>query len=136
MNSYTSGNILMIHKPKCENNNLTTTRSSSESHLHWKDHFHENPLFFRIFPGFEADNEIEDNKDVCNKTTDICKENPVYNRFYIISQLYGVLQTGYYIFLLGYDNVDWFDEEVIKLESKMAFSFKNTNKDIILTQED
>ena len=37
---------------------------------------------------------------------------------------------------LGYNNIDWFVNEVIKLENRMAFYFKNTNKDIITTQED
>ena len=46
-----------------------------------------------------------------------------------------VLKSGYYNSPLGYDNVDWFVSEVIKLKSKMAFFFKNTKKDIILTEE-
>ena len=46
-----------------------------------------------------------------------------------------VLEIGYYEFLLGYDNVDWFINEVIKLENKMNFYFKNTRKNIIMTQE-
>ena len=37
---------------------------------------------------------------------------------------------------MGYDNVDWFVNEVIKLENKMNFSFKNNKKDIIITEED
>ena len=47
-----------------------------------------------------------------------------------------VLESGYYDSPLGYDNVDWFVKEVIKLENKMAFYFKNTKEDIIMTQED
>ena len=46
------------------------------------------------------------------------------------------LQSGYYKSPLVYDNVDWFVDEVIKLENKMAFYFKNTKKDIIMTEED
>ena len=46
-----------------------------------------------------------------------------------------VLQSGYYESPLGYSNVDWFVKEVIKLENKMAFYFKNTKKDIIMTQK-
>ena len=34
LNSYTSENMLKIHKPKCENNEITTIRTSTESHLH------------------------------------------------------------------------------------------------------
>ena len=48
----------------------------------------------------------------------------------------GVLESGYYESPLGYDNVDWFAIEVMKLENKMAFQFKNTKKDIVMTEDD
>ena len=57
LNSCTSENMLKLHKPKCENNDITTIRTLNESHLHWKKHFHKNPLHFRIYADFEADNE-------------------------------------------------------------------------------
>ena len=47
-----------------------------------------------------------------------------------------ILQSGYYESPLGNNNVDWFVNEVIKLENEMAFYFKNTKKDIIMTQKD
>ena len=58
--------MLMIHKPKCENNKTTTNRTSNESHLHWKYHFHKSPLCFRIIADFEADNEV-DNSNIGKK---------------------------------------------------------------------
>ena len=42
LSSYTSENMIMIHEPKCENNDITTIGTSNESHLHWKNHFHKN----------------------------------------------------------------------------------------------
>ena len=42
--SYTSENMLILHKPNCENSDITTIRTSPDSHLHWKKHFHKNPL--------------------------------------------------------------------------------------------
>ena len=49
--------MLIKHKLKCENDqDLTTIKTSNESHLHWKNHFHKNPLYFRIYADFEADN--------------------------------------------------------------------------------
>ena len=36
LNSYTSEYMLMLHKPKCENNDITTIRTSPESHFYWK----------------------------------------------------------------------------------------------------
>ena len=47
-----------------------------------------------------------------------------------------VLKSVYYNSLLGYDNVDWFVGEDIKLENKIAFYFKNTTKDISMTEKD
>ena len=44
LSSYTSGNMLIKHKQKCGKDNITTLRTSNESHLHWKKHFHKNPL--------------------------------------------------------------------------------------------
>ena len=100
-----------------------------------KKHFHKNPLYFRIYADIEADNE-KDNSSIGNKTTNIYKQNPVLNGYRIISELEDVLKNGYYKSPLGYNNVDWFVNEVIKLENKMAFCFKNTKKDFIMTEED
>ena len=133
--SYTSENMLLKHKPKCENNDISSIKTSNESHLHWKKHFHKNPLYFRIYADFEADNE-KDNSIKGNKTTNINKQNPVLNGYHIVSELEDVLKSEYYKSPLGYNNVDWFIDEVIKLENKMAFYFKNTKKDIVMTQED
>ena len=134
LSSYTSENMLIKHKPKCENNNIASIKTSNESHLHWKKHFHKNPLYFRIYADFEADNE-NDESVVGNRTINIYKQNPVLNGYHIVSELEDVLKSDYYKSPLGYDNVDWFVDEVIKLENKMALNFKNTKKDIIMTQE-
>ena len=46
-----------------------------------------------------------------------------------------VLKSEYYKSPLDYNNVDWFVNEIIKLENKMAFYFKNFKKDIIITED-
>ena len=135
LSSYTSENMLIKHKPKCENNDITSIKTSNESHLFWKKYFHKNPLYFRIYADFEADNE-KDNSIVGNKTTNIYKQNPVLNGYHIVSELEDVLKSDDYKSPLGYDNVDWFVDEIIKLENKMTFYFKNTNKDIVMTDND
>ena len=135
LSSYTSENMLMKHKPKCEINDITTIKTWNESHLYWKKHFHKNKLYFRIYADFEADIE-KDKSSVGNITTNIYKQNPVLNGYHIVSELEDVLKSDYYKSPLGYGNVDWFVDEVIKLENKMAFYFRSTNKDIIMTQED
>ena len=114
LNSYTSENMLKLHTPKCENNDITTIRASSEPHIQWKKQFHRNPLYFGIYADFEADIEI-DNSKIGEKTTNIYKQNPVLNGYYIESELEDVLQSSYYKCPLGYNNVDWFVNEVIKL---------------------
>ena len=66
MNSYTSENMLMQHKQKYGDHNITTIKTSNESHFHLKKHFHKNPLLFRIYADFEADNE-KDNSSLGKK---------------------------------------------------------------------
>ena len=135
LTSFTCENALINHKEKCGDDNICTIKTSNESHLYWEKHFHKNPLYFRIYADFEADNEKDDSK-IGNKTTNIYEQKAVLNGYYIISELEDVLKSGYYESPLGYDNVDWFVNEVIKLENKMAFYFKETKKDIIMTQKD
>ena len=114
LSSYTSENMLMKHKQKCGDDNITVIRTSNESHLIWKKHFHKNPLYFRIYADFEADNE-KDISIVGNKTTNIYKQNPVLNGYHIVSGLEDILKSDYYKSPLGYDNVDWFVDEVKKI---------------------
>ena len=135
LNSYTCENALTNHKEKCRDDNICTLRTSNESHLSWKKHFHKNPLSFRIIADFQAKYE-KDNSKIGNKTTNIYKQNPVLNGYYIISELEDVLESGYYESPLEYDNVDSFVNEVTKLENKMNCWFKNTKKDTIMTQKD
>ena len=47
-----------------------------------------------------------------------------------------ILKSGYHKSPLGYDKVDWFVDEVIKIENKLTFYFEKTKKDIIMTEED
>ena len=105
LNSYTCENALINHKEKCGDDNICTIRTSNESHLYWKKHFHTNPFYFRIIADFEADFEIDDS-NIGNKTTNNIKQNPVLNGYYIITELEDVLESGYYESPLGYDNVD------------------------------
>ena len=74
----------MLHKPKCKNNDICSIRTSSDSHLHWKKHFYKNPLYFRIYADFEANNGI-DISNIGNKTTNHYKQNPVLTGYQIIS---------------------------------------------------
>ena len=70
----------MKHREKCGIKDACTIRTSSESHFHWKDHFHKNLSYFRIIADFEADNEI-DFSSIGNKTINIFKQNPVCNNW-------------------------------------------------------
>ena len=86
--------MLILHKQKCGEDDKTTLRTSPESYIYWKNHFHKNPLFVRIYADFEADNEI-DNSTIGNKTTNTYKQNQIFNGNDIISELDDVLQSDY-----------------------------------------
>ena len=47
-----------------------------------------------------------------------------------------VFKSGHFTPPLGYEIVDWFVDEIITLENKMTFYFRNTKKCIIMTEED
>ena len=132
LNSYTGQNVLIKHKQQCGEQDITPLRLSNESHIYWKNHFHKHPLYFSIYADFEAGNEI-DNSNVGNKTTNIYKQNPKLNGYRVESELDNVL-SDYYKSPLGYNIVDWCEEEVMNSESKMAF--KNTKEDIIMTEDE
>ena len=98
--------MLKLHNPKCKIIDITTIRTSPESHIYWKKkHFHENPLYFRIYADFEANDE-KYNSSMGDKTSNIYKQNTVFNGYHIISALEDVLRSEYLHSLLGYDNVD------------------------------
>ena len=110
--------MLLLHKPKGKNDDITTNRISNQTHIYWKKkHFHKDPLYFRIYPDFEADNE-KDNSSTGNKTTNMYKQNPVLNAYQIESELEDNLKRGYHKSHFGYNKVDWFVDEVIELEKK------------------
>ena len=92
LNSYTSESMLMLHKPKGGNNDITTITTSKESHFYWKKHLNKNPLYFRIYADFEAYNE-KDNSFIGNKTKNIYKQNPVSNGQRIVSESEDVLKS-------------------------------------------
>ena len=95
----------------------------------------KNPSFFRIYADFETDIEI-DNYRTGKKTTIIFIQSPMWNRYFIVSEQNNVLESGYFESPLGYNIVDWFAHEAIKLESKMVFSLKNIRQDITRSEKD
>ena len=72
--------MLNKQRQRCEQQERTSFKTSNECHLFWKKHFHENLLYFSIIADFEADMEI-DSSSIGNKTTIICKQNPVCDGF-------------------------------------------------------
>ena len=114
---------------------MCTIKSSTDSHFCWKKYFHKKPLYFKIIAEFEAGNEI-DGSNVGKKTTNIYKQNLVLNGYYVNSEVEDVLKSGYYESPLGYNNVDWFVNGVKILQNKIVFYFKNTKKNIVMTEDD
>ena len=79
---------------------ITTIATSDESHPYRKNHFHTNPLYFRIIADFEADNEI-DNSNTGTRSTSFNKQNPILDGYFIVSVLDDILKSGYLESLLG-----------------------------------
>ena len=133
LRSYISHNMLIRHKNLCgENQQL---KSSPNAHIYWKKYFHKNKLCFRIYADFEADNKKE-NTIIGDKTTNVYKQERVCNVYYIESELEDVLKSEYHKSPLGHENVDRFVDEIVNLENKIKFWFKNTKIDINMTEED
>ena len=98
--------MLMLHKLKYGEDDMCSIRTSDESHIYWRKHSHRNPLYFRKYADFEADNE-SDTSSVGNKTTNVYKQNPKLNGYKIVSELDDVSENGYRESLVGYNIVDW-----------------------------
>ena len=126
--------VLMKHKDRCEQQDFTAIKLSSYKHLNWKKHYQKVPLYFRIYADFECNNET-DNSIIGLHTTNIYKQKPVCNGYYIVSDLPSILESGYRS-NFGPNNVDWFVDEIIKLENKMNFYFKITNVELKIIPED
>ena len=56
--SYYSSQFFLKLKQKCYQQELTSNKTSNESHLYWKKNFYKNPRQFRINAEFEADNAL------------------------------------------------------------------------------
>ena len=52
-----------------------------------------------------------------------------------MSELSDVLKSVYYETPVGYENVDWFVDEVMNLKNEVIY-FKNTRRKFIMTEED
>ena len=73
--------MIIKQKQQCDRKKLSSKRTASESHLHWKDQLHENLLYFKIIADSEADKEFN-NSSVGNKITNIYKQNPLCNGYF------------------------------------------------------
>ena len=94
LNAYTNQDVLINHMQNYGQQEKSSIRLNTESHLHWKKHIHKNVLYFRTIADFEADNEIG-NSNIGNKTTNIHKQNPVCNSYYIVSECTYNLESGH-----------------------------------------
>ena len=95
LNSFLSQNVLMKHKRTCEKQEIRAFKTSNESRLNWKKHFHEHPIYVRVYGDFEADIEI-DKSSIRKKTTNVYEQNAVCNDCHIMSELSNVVKKGYF----------------------------------------
>ena len=125
--------MLIKHKNLCSQ--IQILKTSPNSYIYGKKYYQKNKLYFRIYADFEADNK-EEKTSIGVKTTNIYKQEPVCNGYNIVSELEDILKSGYHKSPLGHEKINWLVDEIIKLENKMNFWFKNTEKFIIMTEED
>ena len=91
-------------------------------------------MYFGIYADFEADNE-NDSSSMGSKTSNIYKQKPVSNGYEMVSELEDALKSDYYKPPLGYDNVDWFVDEIIKFKKEKTFFLEKTKEDINMTEQ-
>ena len=93
------------HNLRCEQQGITSIKTSTESHLYWKKKIHQVEVYISSYADFEAN--IETNiSNIGDKRTRNFKQNSVCNMYYIFSELNDVLLIGFSSFPLGYDNLD------------------------------
>ena len=68
----------MKHRQRCNQQVITSIKTSNESHLLLKNHSQNNPIHFRIYADFDADKE-NSKSSPGNKTPNIFQQNPVCN---------------------------------------------------------
>ena len=66
LGSLTSQNASLRQKQRGEEQEVANIKTSNESHLDWREHFHKISLYIRINAVFGADNET-DNTNVGKK---------------------------------------------------------------------
>ena len=59
LSSYSSPNILVKYKQRCDQQEIFVIGIPNEYHVYWTKHFHKNSSNLRIYVDFEADNEID-----------------------------------------------------------------------------
>ena len=74
LSSYSSEKVLEKHKFKCKQQEITSIRTSNESHIYWKKYFHKIPLYFRVYGDFECNNELN-NSNMGNKQLTFIMKN-------------------------------------------------------------
>ena len=94
LSSYTSENVIMEHKQRCEQQKITGIRTWTEAHLCWKKLFCKNLLFSRRYADFEADKQNQFSS-ICKKKQKFMKKNPLCNRYYKRCELNDVLKSDF-----------------------------------------
>ena len=126
LNSYTIQSELITHKILCGNKNKSVYIPCKESHIKWNNYYQKMPIHSLIIADFEARKEpiYNENKQHCN-TTDITKQIPCCNGFYIINTITNLpIYSGYYKSSFGKNNVEWFSNKINNKEIQMREFFK------------
>ena len=83
LSSYSSQNVSMKHKHRCEEKEKRSIQTSNQSDLYWKKRIHEKPFYLRTFADFESYTEI-DNSNKGDEAKNIYERNPVCIVYYSV----------------------------------------------------
>ena len=78
MSSFSSQNVLLKHKQRSNQQEITIFRTSNESHTNWKKHLEKSVKCFRIYAGSEIVNEFDD-FSIGDNSAIVFKQNPICN---------------------------------------------------------
>ena len=73
---------------------MTANKMLIESQVFRIKNFHKNPFYFRVYADCEADNEIR-NSTIEKKASNFYKQYPVFNGYFIVSEINDILQKIY-----------------------------------------
>ena len=135
LSSYTSEIVIMKHEQNCEQQENMIIKTQKILICFRRNNFIRILYVFGYMQSLKLIRKLILMVYVIKQLILTNKVRYVKDRFHIVSEIDDVLKSGVYESPLGYDIADSFVDDVIKLEIKTAFYFRNTYEDIKMIQK-